>query len=287
MNEYARLRSVFESLQDEESKEIFLHRLLYCFDNDKKHTNDIIKIANYYEKMRYKDRPTFLDFLNTHNRGEKVIVYGAGWMMGRDVLNVLTMHDIQIECFCDSSQEKQKTLFYGYNVISPETLKEKYKDSTIVISTIEYLSEITVSLVQNGFSVEQLITITGTEDEYFGMPFLRPISNEVYVDAGVFDGKTIVKFLEFASGKYKKVYGFEPDPSNCKKIAHTLKEKEMHSIEIIAKGTWSSEAELIFTPAGTGGKIETIIGGGGGGGRGGGAGKKKFISHLPPKARKK
>ena len=35
--------------------------------------------------------------------------------------------------------------------------------------------------------------------------------DEVYIDAGVYDGRTLVDFIRFTHGKYKRIYAFEPD----------------------------------------------------------------------------
>ena len=54
--------------------------------------------------------------------------------------------------------------------------------------------------------------IRSQEMMYFNSVFENDMQNdEVYVDAGAFDGKTIVDFILFARGKYKKIYAFEPD----------------------------------------------------------------------------
>jgi FkbM family methyltransferase len=38
--------------------------------------------------------------------------------------------------------------------------------------------------------------------------------DDVYADAGAFDGKTVVDFILYTKGKYKKIYAFEPDAIN-------------------------------------------------------------------------
>jgi len=47
---------------------------------------------------------------------------------------------------------------------------------------------------------------------YFNDIFRDDLSeDEVYIDAGVYDGRTLVDFIRFARGKYKRIYAFEPD----------------------------------------------------------------------------
>ncbi len=48
---------------------------------------------------------------------------------------------------------------------------------------------------------------------------LRPLgSDEVFVDCGAFDGDTALSFLDSTQGRFKHLYGFEPDPSNFAKL---------------------------------------------------------------------
>jgi FkbM family methyltransferase len=50
---------------------------------------------------------------------------------------------------------------------------------------------------------------------YFNDIFKDEIrENEVYIDAGVFDGRTITDFIIYAEDSYGKIYGFEPDITN-------------------------------------------------------------------------
>jgi len=50
---------------------------------------------------------------------------------------------------------------------------------------------------------------------YFNNIFRSELkSGEIYIDAGAFDGTTIMDFILFTKGNYKKIYAFEPDPLN-------------------------------------------------------------------------
>lgn len=41
--------------------------------------------------------------------------------------------------------------------------------------------------------------------------------SEAFVDAGVYDGNTIIDFIRYAKNKYNQIYGFEPDPDSFTK----------------------------------------------------------------------
>ena len=56
-------------------------------------------------------------------------------------------------------------------------------------------------------------------------------SNEVYVDAGTFDGDTIRSFIERVHGRFDAIYGFEPDPVTFAKLkANFSYEPRLHPI---------------------------------------------------------
>jgi len=80
--------------------------------------------------------------------------------------------------------------------------------------------------------------------QYFSLPqmkFLRG-DNEVFVDCGAYDGKTIKDFVEFSGGKYNKIYSFEPIPRLYEEALRNIKSADIQRVELIQKGVWSHEA---------------------------------------------
>lgn len=61
-----------------------------------------------------------------------------------------------------------------------------------------------------------------TSTEYFLTDIFQFMEQEVYVDAGVFDGDSILKFIEVMNGSYKKIYGFEADAYNFEAAVKNL-----------------------------------------------------------------
>ena len=59
-------------------------------------------------------------------------------------------------------------------------------------------------------------------------------SNEVFVDCGAFDGDTIKEFLDYTGGKYSKIFAFEPDETNKKKLE--VKTIGQSNIVVVSKG---------------------------------------------------
>lgn len=40
----------------------------------------------------------------------------------------------------------------------------------------------------------------------------------VYIDCGAYNGDTVLEYAAFTNREYKKIYAFEPDPENLKKL---------------------------------------------------------------------
>jgi len=88
------------------------------------------------------------------------------------------------------------------------------------------------------------------EKMYFNNIFRGTLQdNEVYIDAGVFDGKTLIEFIKFANGKCKKIYAFEPDL-----IGYTALRKEFSDLDnviLLQKGLSHTDGEAYFDMRGT------------------------------------
>lgn len=89
--------------------------------------------------------------------------------------------------------------------------------------------------------------------QYFEPDLFSLTENEVFVDAGFFSGDTTEEFIRQTKGKFKRIYGFEPDSKNIEKAASlTAKHK---NITLIQKGVWDKEDVLHFSSNATAGQI--------------------------------
>jgi len=88
------------------------------------------------------------------------------------------------------------------------------------------------------------------EKQYFGVPFMRKLPNEIYIDAGCYDGETILDFNAFTEGIYSKIYGFEPDHECFAKTEKTIEKAGIKNVIMAQKGLWSASATLHFDRTG-------------------------------------
>lgn len=96
-----------------------------------------------------------------------------------------------------------------------------------------------------------LLLKTSDKPEYFDLPLSK---QEVFVQAGCYDGGTVEEFLSIGGGE---VYSFEADPKSYKISKSNLMEYE--NVKLIPLGLWSSETTLCFS-VNDGGGSSFVIG---------------------------
>ena len=70
-------------------------------------------------------------------------------------------------------------------------------------------------------------------------------SDEVYVDAGAYDGDTIKMFIDRVNGEFDRVVAFEPDPATFDRLAANFADDSR--VLPVQKGLFSEEKTLRFT----------------------------------------
>lgn len=82
-------------------------------------------------------------------------------------------------------------------------------------------------------------------DQYFPKSIIKLDKNEVIVEVGSNDGKTLMDILERTGGTYKKIYCFEPD-RECIVSLEKIAAENTGNIQLIKKGAGSREHRLYF-----------------------------------------
>lgn len=90
------------------------------------------------------------------------------------------------------------------------------------------------------------------ENQYFPNQVVDLSNNEVFIDAGAYDGDTLRTFLEHTEGQFNKYYAFEPN----EELYRCLQEKQERDARIVcikkAVGKEKKEAFLLDKAAGSG-----------------------------------
>ncbi len=230
------IKEIYNLLCDDISRSVFENRLMYSLTEDTKFIRNVVctieKGQEIYEHLKLSTK--------------KKVIFGVG-SVGKRLVRIY--NDIKFECFVDNNHVGQ--IYKELPVIGIEELKEKHRNSLIIISSNKYHKEILKQLLEEGFQQENIINI-GMEYEklnhlqYFDLPYMeeRRIKEEIFVDGGSFDGNTSIDFSNWCGGGY--IYAWEPDPDNQKKCRQLL-EKNSLCYELIPKGLWSKAEVLNLT----------------------------------------
>jgi FkbM family methyltransferase len=106
-------------------------------------------------------------------------------------------------------------------------------------------------LYRTTFQVEHVQDVFDPEiDQYFDKDVMRLSGDEVFVDAGGFDGATTLEFIKRCGGRYRQIYYFEPDDRLMRRSREdTLAGRE--AIEYCAAGAFSFDGTASFCSTGT------------------------------------
>lgn len=235
--------NVYTHFNDELSRTIYQCRLLYSMTRDSR-----VFVQLY-------DRLGFMPCLKEFCGAKEYYIFGAG-IRGREALLLFKSLSIEISGFIDNDVEKIGKLFEGYRVYALSEINPK-ENVCIYISTLKHRDEIYSQLLEYGFGAQNVLDdklyrnkITELSfNQYFDIEEMKITSNEVFVDAGGYNGDTVKNFLHWATYGFKKIYCFEPEPDFVRIYGKQIKNLSPGKIELIERGLWSSDGELSFENA--------------------------------------
>lgn len=95
--------------------------------------------------------------------------------------------------------------------------------------------------------VDYLFDCESEKDEVY-CDILKLSENETIVDLGAYDGDTIREFLAATDGRYRKIYAFEPDEKNFRKL--TRKTEVLEGLSLFNLGAWDKKEVQLFDTKG-------------------------------------
>lgn len=245
--------AVYNRLQDELSKYLFQKRLTYAL------TNDFTVMQEAYRTVFNMKVPT----------DRKVVAFGGGAY----VLRIpIYEHEfgINIVAVIDNNP---KPNHLGIEVTrATDFLRDRKDDNTLqeyvfflnVSLSASFASEMKEQLIEGGvienliFDYSDLFQYAVRSDmtpmpeaeakpleQYFDLEF--PLDeNEVFVDAGVYDGASSISFARKVNGKYRGIYAFEPDAKSFERSERSFKNANL-DVTLVEKGLWNSNDKLVFS----------------------------------------
>lgn len=238
-DDFAKVYNLFE---DELSKKIYEAKVNWYFKGGKDETNDIL--YEYYEDSKIVG----LEKYNCKN----VAICGAG-NYGRQSFKALTHAGYNICAFLDNDNSRVGTMFENTIIMSFTQFVAEFNDKdVIVIIDNQRLADVFFSeLYELGFDQRKIFR---TRDNvvrnifgniYFDINELNHDGNEIFIDAGSFNGDTIREFLKWCGSEYKKIYAFEPMEEGYELTKKMLTDVKNISFEHSALG--DRVGEVIFS----------------------------------------
>ena len=238
----SRLTNIMNKLEDEESRIIFEARITYLFTRNEDDYYDII------EKIRKKSYCYEIeDFMKDNKDCKGIIIHGAG-NEGVRTKRLLECCGISPNLFCDDNCVGEK--IEGLDVISEEQLIKNYSEWVIILATRDVVVDKYSQLLRSGFPRRRILFpmyyhLVGSNGvQYFDV--FSPQENEVFVDAGSYNGDTVREFLKWTQGKYSKIYTFEANEEMFNSINNYIEREKIENIEFVPKATWNKCEDISF-----------------------------------------
>lgn len=244
--------AVYCRLQDKLSKYYFQKRLAYAL------TKDFSLMQEVYQTVFKMKVPT----------DKKVVVFGGGSYVSR-----IPIYEREFGMnIVDVIDNNPMPNHLGINVTkATDFINAKKEDNTFyeyafflnVSLSTPFASEMRAQLLESGvlsnmifdysdlfrYAVKPDMTPISEEEakpleQYFDLDF--PLDeNEVFVDAGVYNGFSSISFARKVNGKYRGIYAFEPDEKSYVRSESNFKKANLN-VTLVEKGLWNSNDNLIL-----------------------------------------
>lgn len=254
-NWYTSLKNIAKikaALLDEESRQLFDARINYMIDrNEDAYIKVIEKLAQKWicsELEKYTDKEK-----------ENMIVFGCG-RDGKTIKHTLDICNHPPKFWCDSDKEKIGSYIDGLPVLSLKEVLQSCTDSLIIIGSRIYAKEMRRMLLDEGISEDRIlqpkrgIFTAHCGKQYFDV--FRAGKEEVYIDAGAFNGDTIIEFLIWSNYNYKKIFALEPQEEMYQFVKEKCRKENLENVIVENAAAWNQNEFLDFTEDNAGSRIE-------------------------------
>lgn len=249
-NYYQKMCEIYNRLQDEESQSLFEARISYLIDRDEEeYMNKINRLYHDWRSPELEEK-----IAEIHPKGIILFVCGHDGML---TYRMMCFWGYDVSCFGDNYMAGK--IIEGKRVVSVDEIVQKYADYLIVVTSSGYGKEIYTDLLQKGIPYANILwpkykclyAVRGKQ--YFDL--FEAQSDEVFVDAGAFDGKNLFDFHEWTGGKYKGIYAFEPLEHMYNEIDRKIEKNNVSRAKIFHNAAWNKREKLFFSISGPGSHI--------------------------------
>ncbi len=244
-----KLDKVYEALKDDESKELFRLRVDYMItrDADAFHRGkDLL-----YNDWRCDELEEFIQ----DKKFKGFVICGQGY--DRDTCRLLKILGYEVLYHCDVLG--RENVSEDIPAVGVQELTEDFHGYIFVMAEKFEREKVYSTLLSAGISKECILLprckrLMGTRGkQYFDV--FSPVENEIFVDAGAYDGSTTLQFAKWTNNQYKKAYVLEPLSDMRSAIEQKIKDADLQNISVLEKAAWNKEEILYFKENDSGSKI--------------------------------
>jgi FkbM family methyltransferase len=241
-------KQVYELLEDELSKKIYEEKVNWLFHSGEDCTKDLLYSVYTTSSVVGLDR---------YKKGTSFAICGAG-KYGKQTLRALEHAGYKVVAFLDNDVIKQGKKESGVKIYSvSKFVRDFYEKNVVVILDNQRIANIFFSeLYELGWDQKKIFR---TKDDivrsefgniYFDLPELNIGNNEIFLDAGSFDGATSKTFIKECGGSYKKIYALEPMKDAFELVKINLKDE--HDVVCIKAALGDKVTKTGFSQSFTG-----------------------------------
>lgn len=139
----------------------------------------------------------------------------------------------------------------GFNVVSPKEMINEHREDIVIIASRQNRYILYDQLEFTAFPDERILNPrfgmvqAFCGDQYFD--YLKSdTKEEIFIDAGCYDGCTAVGFSRWAQG-YKRIYAWEANPYFRKQCEETFMNHNLQNVDMIPYAAWNCRDVLRFT----------------------------------------
>ncbi|MCL1999479.1 MAG: FkbM family methyltransferase [Turicibacter sp.] len=238
MDAYENFAKIYASLADEESKLLYRANLAFCLSGQETFFEMV------YDLDKQKDFG-WNELMDNFDGKSKIVIFGCGGS-GVFIYNSLRSMGYEVEAFSDNNAALWGTSKANVPIISPTELAERYADAFIIVAIwkMERCLEIKEQLIGLKCTNIYIPKYTGmilnlSKSQYFDDEILQPLDNEIFIDAGAFDGQTSVDFVNWCkrhNKSPKKSYVIEPTAEGIAKAYETVRASGFSDILQVVEG---------------------------------------------------
>lgn len=269
-----RLRSLYELLKDEQSKEIFQARLALDMETSIPNIKRLVSLGSYKDHTFMRWLQPMKDTLRKLNQEhKKIILYGTAYT-GKRFAEMLQLEHIDFYGFCSRDAKRFPDGLFGKPVLSPDELVSHMGEYYVLFAVswntypeiYQFLQEHNypedymldwvdlgsgVVNVANKLCYSDDIFSCDIKNQYFEFPELYR-SGTIFIDGGCFDCESSYRFAEWCGGTYSSIIAFEPDPNNYSRCCKKAQDNPLSNFQLINAGVSSQEGMTAFDARGAG-----------------------------------